>query len=129
MNRGEKAFAIFYWSYIAIYVPCFIAMIVSGAMDRYFFTILSFHLFGMLIGIPLLSILIRDIYLREFPNPNSKVTWVIAILVFWPSIPFYLYYHDFALVAINQHRFYVTALCDCLCYLAPFASIRLVNGL
>ena len=48
-----------------------------------------------LIGIPMLIILFRDVYRREFPNPNSKVTWTIAMLMFWPCIPFYLYHYGF----------------------------------
>ena len=78
MSRNEKIFTIFYWCYVAVYVPCFLLAITSGAGDRLFRFILPFHLFGMLIGIPMLFILFRDVYRREFPNPNSKVTWTIA---------------------------------------------------
>jgi len=46
-------------------------------------------------GLPLYIIVIRDIYLRSFPNPNTKVTWTILVLMFWPSILAYLYKHGF----------------------------------
>ncbi len=90
MNRAEKAFAVFYWVYVLTYIPCFVVL-----MPRYFFQVLPFHLFGMVISIPMLVIVFRDLYKRSFPNPNSKVTWTILMLMFWPSILFYLYKHEF----------------------------------
>lgn len=100
MSRAEKAFTIFYWVYVVIYIPCFLMLVCSGmanpqAMDRYFPVIIPFHILGMLLGIPMLIILFRDIYKRQFPSPNSKVTWTILMLMFWPSIPVYLYRYGF----------------------------------
>lgn len=95
MNRVEKAFTIFYWTYLVIYLCCFIGVGVSGNFPQHFYTIMPFHIFGMVIGIPMLIILFRDLYKREFPNPNTKVTWTILFLQFWPSIPVYLYKHGF----------------------------------
>lgn len=92
MNRAERAFAIFYWVYIIAYIPCFLLFMPSS-----FFEMLPFHLFGMVIGVPMLVIVFRDLYKRDFPNPNSKVTWAILMLMFWPSIPVYLYKHGFRL--------------------------------
>jgi hypothetical protein len=40
-----------------------------------------FHTLGALMGIPLLVIPFRDLYKREFPDPNSKITWTIVMLL------------------------------------------------
>ncbi len=90
MNRFEKGFVIFYFVYGLVYIPCFILF-----MPQYDYFILPFHFFGMAIGIPMLIIVFRDIYKRTFPNPNTKVTWTILMLLFWPSILVYLYKYGF----------------------------------
>ena len=96
MNRWEKSFIVFYFTYMIVYVCVFIRIIGSGDTDPTTFrTILPFHLFGMAMGIPLYIIVIRDIYLRSFPNPDTKVTWTILVLMFWPAIIAYLYKHGF----------------------------------
>ena len=90
MNRFEKAFVIFYFVYILAYIPCFFLL-----MPRYWSVVMPFHFFGMAIGIPVLIIVLRDVYKRTFPNPNTKVTWTILVLLFWPSILVYLYKYGF----------------------------------
>lgn len=95
MSRGAKVFMVFYWCYILPYVCCFLTLAVTGALERVFFQILPFHFFGMAIGIPMLIVLFHDLYKRDFPNPNSKVTWTILMLVFCPSILVYLHKHGF----------------------------------
>lgn len=90
MSRLEKAFVIFYWLYMAIYIPCFFMLV-----ERHFFQILPFHFLGMFLGLVLLIIVFRDLYRRDFPDPNTKVTWTILMLLFWPSILVYLYKHAF----------------------------------
>lgn len=90
MNRGEKAFVLFYAAYMLVYIPCFILL-----MPTYFWQVIPFHFLGMALGIALLVIVFRDLYIRQFPNPNTKVTWAILILVFSPSIIVYLYKYGF----------------------------------
>ncbi len=95
MSRSERAFVIFYWAYMLVYVVCFVGLAIAGLLNRCFFYVMPFHFFGMFLGIPLLVVVFRDIYRRDFPNPNTKVTWAILILMFWPSILVYLYKHGF----------------------------------
>lgn len=97
MGRAEKSFVIFYWCYMLVYICCFLAVSITGTIERWAFYVLPFHFFGMAIGIPMLIVLFRDLYKRDFPNPNSKVTWAILILMFWPSIFVYLYKYGFRL--------------------------------
>lgn len=95
MGRAAKSFMIFYWCYIVAYGCCLVALAVTGAMERLLFYVLPFHFFGMALGIPMLIVLFHDLYERHFPNPNSKVTWTILMLMFCPSIPVYLYMYGF----------------------------------
>jgi len=88
MSRREKAFCIFYFVYILVYIPVFIT--VMNTDSRSFGPIIPFHLLGMALGLVFLIIVLRDIYKREFPNPNQKITWTILILMFWPSVFVYL---------------------------------------
>ncbi len=96
MSRWEKSFTLFYWLYLLVYLLFIVGMGLFGDLDAYFFPwVVPFHLFGMAIGIPMLIVVFRDIYARNFPNPNTKVTWTILILVFPLSVPVYLYKHGF----------------------------------
>ena len=90
MNHAEKAFVIFYFTYLLAYIPCFFLL-----MPRYFFQLLPFHFFGMFIGLVLFIVVFRDLYKRDFPTANSKLTWAILMLVFTPTILVYLYKHGF----------------------------------
>lgn len=80
---------------MALYVACFFSLAATGWMEHCFFYVLPFHFLGMFLGIPLLVIVFRDLYKRDFPNPNTKVTWAILMLLLWPSILVYLYRHGF----------------------------------
>lgn len=90
MSRGEKAFLLFYAAYVLVYIPCFFLLVAD-----HFWQIMPFHLLGTALGIPVLIIVFRDLYIRQFPNPNTKVTWGILVLVLPPSIIVYLYKHGF----------------------------------
>ncbi len=90
VNRSEKAFVLFYAAYMLAYIPCFFLL-----MPDHFWQVMPFHILGMVLGIPLLIIVFRDLYKRHFPNPNTKVTWAILMLVLTPSIIVYLYKYGF----------------------------------
>lgn len=90
MKAGEKAFVLFYGAYMLAYIPCFFLFMPSRLRE-----ILPFHFFGMALGIAVLVVVFRDLYKRDFPHPNTKLTWAILILTFSPSIIVYLYKHGF----------------------------------
>ncbi len=81
MSRGEKAFCLFYVVYIAIYIPTLLAFAFVFSDDfpseKAITIIIPFHILGILLGLALYVIVIRDIYKREFDDPNTKVTWTI----------------------------------------------------
>jgi hypothetical protein len=90
MNRWEKAFCIFYFAYMLAYIPYFFLRFNFDTLS------VSLHLFGMFLGLPLLFIVFRDLYKRHFPNPNSKITWTLLILLVNPfGTIAYLYKHGF----------------------------------
>jgi hypothetical protein len=65
--------------YMVMYAPVF----VYGALfhdHRLMDTLLPFHFTGMALNFVALVLTIRDVYLRTFPNPNSKITWTLLIL-------------------------------------------------
>jgi len=74
MSKGEKVFVIFYLIYSVCYAPFFFAQYPS--MEA----LAPFHTFGMVMGIPLLVIFFHDLYKRDFADPNSKITWALAML-------------------------------------------------
>ena len=94
MSRIEKLLIIFYWVYIAIYVPVFFAEALFLHLDAMPY-LLPFHFLGMLMGFGVLFCVIRDVLDREFPDSNTKVVWMIAIVAFWPAMLLYLYRHGF----------------------------------
>jgi ankyrin repeat protein len=89
MNKFEKIFVIFALGYTVIYGVFFFNIDFMGN-EISFQQILPFHLFGMALNLGVLISVIRDIYKRKFASPNSKTTWTILILLFWPSIFIYL---------------------------------------
>jgi hypothetical protein len=90
MNRWEKGFCIFYFAYMLAYIPYFLLRFNFDALS------VSLHVFGMFLGLPLLFIVFRDLYKRQFPNPNSKITWTLLILLLTPfGLIAYLCMHGF----------------------------------
>lgn len=70
---------------MAIYVPCFLLEFIRAvAFDdsQPLSTLMVvWHLVGMFLNLLGLIETIRDLYSRQFPNPNSKVTWCLLILM------------------------------------------------
>ena len=87
MSKWEKIFIL---SYFFLFAPvCFY----WGAKDADVPVFLCF--LAAAVGLTFLIIIFRDIYKRQFPNPNSKVTWTILILVFFPAVVVYLFKYGF----------------------------------
>lgn len=67
--------------------------------------LLPLGLAGLLINIALMFIVLRDIFLRQFPNPSQKYIWMAIVLFFWPAILYYLPRHGFKKrLARNPHN-------------------------
>lgn len=57
--------------------------------------LLAICLLGMVVNSGLLVIVLRDIFLRRFNNPNMRFIWIAVVLFIWPSILYYLLRHGF----------------------------------
>jgi hypothetical protein len=87
MGRIEKIFCFFALAYIIIYSFFFFSMMSSpDNFDR----IVPFHIFGMILSLSFMIVVVRDVFKRQFKNPNSKAIWAILIIMFWPSVFIYL---------------------------------------
>lgn len=84
--------------YMALYAPYFMVQSyrsMSGA-EVSPWAIFPPHFVGMALNFTAFGFSIRDLYLRPFPNPNSKVTWVLLI-VFTGGIGWLFYIVKYAL--------------------------------
>jgi hypothetical protein len=90
MNKNEKIFVIFYYLYIAIYLPVFFYTIES--MPNW---IIPFHLIGVVLSIIFTIIIIKDILNRDFSEQNRKAVWIFFILFVWPTSVYYVFKHGF----------------------------------
>ena len=48
---------------------------------------------GLVVNTILLFLIFRDIWLRPFPNPRTKLLWGGVILFIWPAAIIYLFLH------------------------------------
>ncbi len=44
----------------------------------------------MILSLCFIIVVVRDIFKRQFKNPNSKAIWGILVIMFWPSVFIYL---------------------------------------
>ncbi len=84
MSTGEKAFMIFFLVYLACYLG-FQAYLDFGlgmfVDDEVFEVMRVLHVLGFVQVIAAYVIAFRDLYKRDFPKPNSKLTWALLILL------------------------------------------------
>ncbi len=83
MSRTERAIVITALAYMIIYFAYFLMQMYLAANGRQVspWAILPYHFLGMGLSIAGLIVTIRDLYLRPFANPNSKLTWLLLILL------------------------------------------------
>jgi hypothetical protein len=69
--------------YMLVYFPYFFVQLyrMSKGVDVPLLAIAPAHFLGMALNFAALIMTIRDLYLRSFPNPNSKATWLLLILL------------------------------------------------
>ena len=83
MSRTERAIVIIALAYMIIYVAYFLMQMYLAAHGRQVspWAILPYHFLGMGLIFAGLIVTIRDLYLRPFANPNSKLIWLLLILL------------------------------------------------
>jgi magnesium-transporting ATPase (P-type) len=93
MAKWERVVAILCFVYVVGYSIYFFTFVWAGAAEESVF--MPFHLLGMALSFTLVVLVVRDIYRRQFVNPNAKVTWALLVLFLFPLIPIYLWKYGF----------------------------------
>jgi hypothetical protein len=91
MNKWEKTGSI-----LAIaFAFCLIALLLSFPELRELNRLLPICALGMAVNVGLMFLVLRDIFLRQFSNPNTRFVWLVLILFVWPSAMYYLFRYGF----------------------------------
>lgn len=85
MNKTGKMFVVFYYLYIALYLPVFFSNIEETPN-----WLVPFHLIGIVLSSIFMIIIIRDILKRDSLKPSGKAIWICSILFFWPVSVYYV---------------------------------------
>jgi len=86
MNTFEKSYSV-----LAIFfVIALLASLAIYPQLREFKNLIPLSLFGLIANIGLLFIVLRDILTRDFKDSNKKYYWLVLVLVFCPSIIYYI---------------------------------------
>lgn len=82
MKGAERAFVIWALAYLAVYLVIAVSVACAVHPDsssiRY---LIPFHLLGFAQNVAALILTIKDLFQREFPNPNDKLKWLLLILL------------------------------------------------
>lgn len=85
MKGAERVFVVWTLAYMAVYLCVSLPVVYFATTDRtnpwLFEVIMPFHLLGMIQNFIALALTIRDLYKRDFPHPNDKLTWLLLILL------------------------------------------------
>jgi hypothetical protein len=79
--RGLERFIVI-WAlvYTALYLPFFLVADRLLRPDQFFAVLLPLHFLGMAQNLAALVLTIRDLYKRNLPTENAKLTWLLLIL-------------------------------------------------
>jgi hypothetical protein len=88
MGRFERAFVL--WSLVYLVVYGFVFTVVAVRQDERFDSLIPFHILGMVQNFAAFLLTIRDLYRRDFSNPNSKLTWLL-MMFFTGGIGWFVY--------------------------------------
>jgi len=86
MTTVEKIFSVF----AVIFAFALLTSLIIFPEIRQLNILLPLSLAGMLINIGLMFVVLRDIFYRDFKNPAGKYIWIAVILIFWPTVLYYL---------------------------------------
>lgn len=91
MNIFEKVYS----SLAVLFAAGLLSILAAIPELRQFNQLLMSCLLGLLVNIGLMFIVLRDIFLRRFADQNRRFFWLAMVLLFWPSIIYYLLRHGF----------------------------------
>lgn len=91
MSIFEKAYSI-----IAIlFATVFLVLVFNVPSFQQLKILLPFTGVSLIVNIGLMFVVFKDIYSREFQNPNQKYIWFALILFIWPAVLIYLPLYGF----------------------------------
>lgn len=91
MNTWEKICSIVALSFALGLVSMLLLFPELRELNR----LVALCLLGMTVNVGLMFIVLRDIFVRRFDNPNKRFIWIALVLFIWPSIIYYLFRHGF----------------------------------
>lgn len=81
MTGLERKFVLWALGYTAICGVAFVSAIACPEPDSAVKVLLPFHFLAMAQSFLALSLTVSDLYKRPFASPNSKLTWLLLILL------------------------------------------------
>jgi hypothetical protein len=91
MNNFEKTYSVL----AVAFALCLVTGIILFPELRRLNFLLPMSFLGLAVNIGLLFLVLRDIFLRRFSNKSARFYWLGLVLIFWPSIIYYLLHHGF----------------------------------
>ena len=91
MNFLEKIFSLL----AIIFAAGLIASLIYFPQLRQIHLLIPITLVGLAVNVALIFIVLRDIFSSGFNDQNRKYMWIALVLLFWPSIIYYLYSYGF----------------------------------
>lgn len=86
MNVFEKIYSVTAVVFAGVLLICLVLFPALRELNA----LLAICSIGFIINIGLMFIVLRDIFLRPFSNQNKKYIWLALVLLFWPTIIYYL---------------------------------------
>lgn len=91
MSLIEKAYSIF----AIIFATVFIFLVFNVPSFQQLNILLPFTTISLIVNIGFMFVVFKDIYSREFKDPNQKYIWFALILFIWPTVLIYLPIYGF----------------------------------
>ena len=91
MNFFEKIYSLL----AIIFATGLIGTLIYYPQLRQLNYLIPISLLGLFVNIGLIFIVLKDIFARQFSDQGRKFFWAALVLIFWPSILFYLPRHGF----------------------------------
>jgi hypothetical protein len=87
MHGIERKIVLAAIAYLAVYLLGFFGtFLVTMHMSResadlLMLALLLFHFLGMVLNVTAFILTLRDLYLRSFPDPDAKLTWLLLMFL------------------------------------------------
>jgi len=90
MNKNEKLIVVFFYFFIALYLPVFFYYI--EIMPNW---LIPLHIFGMTLSLAFVGTIVKDIIKRDYLSTREKAVWICIVVFMWPTSIIYIIKHGF----------------------------------